>query len=129
MVINFYLRYYYLTLTNVAITQRTAEEAKVYITESVKHWEEIGESKKIISLANFAEKWRSNTSLSTKIKAIKKSIKGVELILKRNEKIGLNSPNLVKSLEGLNNEYNKLVKNNDNPKDSENTDKIRQLDV
>ncbi len=64
-------------------------------------WKNTGQDKKIISLSNWAEKWRSNTGGPTaKIKSLQKSIKGLELIIKRNKKIDIESPNLGNSLKG-----------------------------
>jgi hypothetical protein len=101
----------------MAITQRTVEEAKAYIAESLKQWEEANQSKKIISLAAFAEKWRSVTgSPKAKMKSLQKSIKGLELIINRNENIDLPSPNLKNSLEALKKIYNELITKYGEPK-------------
>jgi len=43
----------------MAITPRTAEEASKFILESVEEWKNTSQDKKIISLSNWAEKWRS----------------------------------------------------------------------
>ncbi|MCX6334763.1 MAG: hypothetical protein NT092_10755 [Bacteroidia bacterium] len=77
----------------MAITQRTVEEAKTYITESLKQWEEANESKKIISLAAFAEKWRSKTGIRyAKMREMQKNISALKLIIKRLVKINPKSP-------------------------------------
>lgn len=101
----------------MAITQRTAEEAKAFIAESLKHWEDNGESKKIISLAAFAEKWRSGLgSPVAKMKSLQKSIKALQLILKRNKKIDIPSGILEDQVEYLQGEYKELVDKYGEPK-------------
>jgi hypothetical protein len=102
----------------MAITQRTAEEAKVYIVESLKQWEEANESKKIISLAAFAEKWHSSKGASpiAKMKSLQLSIKALKLILKRNEKIDLPSGQLEDQVKYLEDEYKELADKYGEPK-------------
>ena len=101
----------------MAITQRTAEEAKAYIAESLKQWEGNEESKKIISLAAFAEKWRSGPSSPVaKMKSLQKSIKALKLVLKRNEKIGVPSGILEEQVTYLQDEYQELVDKYGEPK-------------
>ena len=45
----------------MAVTQRTVEEASKYILDSIEDWKNSGQDKKIISLSNWAVRWRSNT--------------------------------------------------------------------
>jgi hypothetical protein len=101
----------------MTITQRTAEEASKYILESIENWKSAGQDKKIISLSNLAEKWRSDTSgPSAKIKLLHQSIKALELILKRNENVGIPLGQLGDQLEYLKKEYKDLIDKYGEPK-------------
>ena len=93
-------------------TPFTVEEAKAYIIESVKEWDVPSQTDKIISLAATAYNRRTKAAIvndAAKIIDLKKNIKALELIIKRNIKMGIPSPNFEKSLETINNMYNKLV--------------------
>jgi hypothetical protein len=83
----------------MANTQRTVEEASKYILDSIEGWKSKGQDKKIISLSNWAERWNSkNGGHVTKMREILKTIRGLELIIKRNKKINPNTDSTV--LEG-----------------------------
>ena len=75
-------------------TPFTIDEAKAYITESITVWETSGiptDTDKIISLANNAynRRVKKNTaSDALKIKAVKKTIRSLELTVKRNKQYG-----------------------------------------
>jgi hypothetical protein len=76
-------------------TKRTTTEAKAYISESIELWEKEGTEKQIISLSNWAERWRTLSEIKSKtaqIETLKKDNKSLELIIKRNKKIGVNYP-------------------------------------
>ena len=93
-------------------TPFTLEEAKAYIIESVKEWDISSQTDKIISLADTAYNRRNKATTSNdafKIKELKKNIKGLEWIIKRNLKMNLPSPNLEKFLETIRNMHDKLV--------------------
>ena len=101
----------------MATTERTVDEAHKYINESITHWISTGEEKKVKSLAGMAEKWRSKTGgQSAMIKALQKSIKGLDLIIKRNEKVGIPSGILSDQLDDLTEEYKTFVAEYGEPK-------------
>jgi hypothetical protein len=77
-------------------TPFTLDEAKAYIIESVKEWDVPGQTEKIISLAGMAYNRRNKTvaSKAAKIKVVKKNIKSLELIVKRNNLRGLSNVEL-----------------------------------
>jgi hypothetical protein len=67
-------------------TERTVDEAIEYISETILLWKEEVKEGKIISLAAFAEKWRSTSGGPTALyHDLQKNIKAMELIIKRNE--------------------------------------------
>lgn len=93
-------------------TERTVEEAETYIRESIELWKEIGSEKRIISLSNWAEKWRSNTvGHAAKMRGLQKNIRALKLVMERDEKINLNVNNyaLQGVLDSNNEEYARLV--------------------
>ena len=102
----------------MAITPRTAEEASKYILESLEEWKNTSRDKKIISLSNWAEKWRPKreTDPFKKMEEINKSIRDITRSIKRNKDIDLPSPNLEQSLEALKIKYNELVVIHGEPK-------------
>jgi predicted ATP-grasp superfamily ATP-dependent carboligase len=68
-------------------TPFTVEEAKAYIIESVTEWDVPGQTDKIISLAGYAYNRRNkkaSVSDAVKLKDVKKNIKALEQIVKRN---------------------------------------------
>ena len=78
-------------------TPFTLEEAKAYIIESVKEWDVPSQTDKIISLAGTAFNRRNrsaNISDAVKIKDVKKNIKSLELIVKRNNLRGFSNADL-----------------------------------
>ena len=82
----------------MAVTKRTEEEAKKYIIDSLEEWKSNDQGRKIISLSNMIEQWRSNKGKTLKkIRAIKKSIKDIERIIHRHQII--NPTTNVKVLE------------------------------
>jgi hypothetical protein len=100
-------------------TKRTTQEAKDYINETIKFWEEEGRESKIVSLANFAEKWRYNKGgPKSKIIGFHKEIKSLqELILRHNklEPTNFEGP-LHKALVDAQVKYEELVKIHGLPK-------------
>ena len=73
-------------------TPFTVEEAKAYITESVTAWESNQQPYKIISLAGHAYNQRNKKATGSdaaKIKAVKKTIRSLELTIKRNKPLGI----------------------------------------
>ena len=72
-------------------TERTVEEAKAYITESINYWEENSEDAKIYSLANFAERRRSagKKSPAHRLKQMQKNINALNNLIKRSKEIGI----------------------------------------
>jgi gas vesicle protein len=103
----------------MAITQRTVEEASKYIQDSIEDWKKTGQDNKIISLSNWAEKWRSNTGGPVaKMKDVKKSINDLKRIIKRKLKVNPDSNNtaLQKELENHEKYYASLVANYGEPK-------------
>jgi hypothetical protein len=105
----------------MAITQRTVEEAKAYISESIKHWEEANEINKIISLAKWADRWSKKTlggiTPATKIKTLKKNINSLIAVINRYEKIhpGYDSSQLKVSLKTAQDQYDKLIATHGEP--------------
>jgi hypothetical protein len=97
-------------------TQRTVEEAKVYINESIAYWESTKDEnqlKKINSLANWAEKWRSGTGGHvSKMRDIQKNINAYKAIMKRKLKISslVDNTLLQKELDAWQNSYDHFVK-------------------
>jgi hypothetical protein len=72
----------------MTITQRTVEEAGKYILDSIEDWKNTGQDKKIISLSNWAEKWRSNTGgYVSRMRDLQKNIRALEQIMKRKKKL------------------------------------------
>jgi hypothetical protein len=66
---------------------KSLTDAKKYLAESIKEWEASDEQNKIISLAAFAEKWRSTEGGHiSKMKDIQKNIRSLDYILQRNKK-------------------------------------------
>jgi hypothetical protein len=97
-------------------TKFSLQEAETYIKESIESWREF-EEYKIISLAQFAERRRSTDSGPIKkMRELKKSIRAVDLSVKRNEKVGIASGILADQLDYLKREYEELVKNYGEPK-------------
>ena len=65
-------------------TQRTDVEARAYIEEAVRQWNIDGDFQKIISLAQFVERWSSKGGgPKAKQKSISKDIKAYALMIKR----------------------------------------------
>jgi hypothetical protein len=85
----------------MTVTIRTVEEAKIYIAASLTEWEALNESKKIISLSNWAEKWRpTNAAGYAKIKTLKSSIRYLEGYIKNATKEGETvNPNIAQELK------------------------------
>ena len=101
----------------MAITQKTTEEAIKYIQDSIENWKSAGQDRKIISLSNWAEKWRSNTGSTTaKIRSLQKNIKGIEQIIKRSQKEGIQGTVLDDQLKEFKDQYNSLVSKYGEPK-------------
>ena len=93
-------------------TERTLDQAKDYIDESIDSWIFKGEEKKVISLASMAEKWRSKTiNPKIRMRELQKNINQLNQIILRTQK--LNPDADVKSLkyaiDGNEFEYTKLV--------------------
>ncbi len=83
-------------------TKRSIEEAKTYIEESIKLWEGTNQEKQIISLSNWAEKYRIQNKIAfieARIKALKKDNKSYELIINRNNKLGVDYPVIKAQME------------------------------
>jgi hypothetical protein len=94
------------------LTERTVEEAEAYIQESIKQWKEIGQEKRIISLSNLVEKWRSNTvGHIAKMRGLQKNIRALKLVLERDAKISqsVNNYALQGTLDSIKEEYARLV--------------------
>lgn len=76
-------------------TPFTVEQAKLYITDSIKVWETSGiptDINRIISLAGHAYNQRNRKATGSdaaKIKAVKKTIRSLELTIKRNKPLGI----------------------------------------
>ena len=80
----------------MATTERTLDEAKDYIEDSITQWIMNGEEHKIISLANFAERKRSKKENPWKNMAdLHKNINSYKSILERNKKIDPTADNNV----------------------------------
>ena len=113
----------------MAITPRTAEEASKYILESVEEWKNTNQDKKIISLSNWAEGWRSNAGgHTTRIRELKKNIRALTLVIKRKRVMYLEMPAedpIVLELEAHQNAYNDLVAQYGEPKISKKKQKIK----
>jgi hypothetical protein len=71
----------------MAVTPRTPQQAKEFITKAIADWEATGDEKqikKIVSLSNWAEKWHSTTGGHiAAMKDWEKNKKAIELIMKR----------------------------------------------
>jgi hypothetical protein len=92
-----------------AKTKFTVQEAETYIKESIESWREY-EEHKIISLAQFAERRRfTESGPFTTMRTLKKSIRAIDLSVKRNEKVGIPSGLLDDQLEYLKGEYKELA--------------------
>ena len=103
----------------MAVTQRTVEEAENYIEQAIERWKFLDEEKKIISLASLAEKWSSDEiGPLAKIKTLQKSIRGLELIINRNDRAGFHSGALDDHLVNFKLEYEDLVSKHGEPKGS-----------
>lgn len=92
-------------------TKRTAEEAKAYIIESIELWEKEGIEKRIISLSNWAELWRSRSEIAAttnKIKMLKISIKDLQRAIARNIKMGYETKGLYEQWETMSNNCSEL---------------------
>ena len=73
-------------------TQRTVEEASKYILESIEDWKNKGQLKKIISLSNWAEKWRSKIGEETaNMKQLFRNIRDLKRVIQGNKKIDPNA--------------------------------------
>jgi hypothetical protein len=107
-------------ITNTYIMRRQTpfplEEAKAYIVESVKVWEESNEPKevdKIISLAADAYNRRVKKAVvvnpAKKMRDQQLNIKELKRIIKRNKEAGIETPSLEKILETTKNIYDNLV--------------------
>jgi hypothetical protein len=63
------------------------EEAKQYLIDSVKYWEESDQADKVKSLAKFAFRWNSDNGGPAKVrKAIETNINQLENMINRNKK-------------------------------------------
>ncbi len=62
------------------------DEAKKMINEAVKEWHAAGNDDKIISLAKFAEKWRSTGGgHAGRMRKLRKNINALNLVIKRSD--------------------------------------------
>lgn len=109
-------------------TKRTVADAKEFIETTIVTWLANQEENKVISLAQFAERW-SNTGggPKSKIKSIRKDIKAYDLMIKRAQDRG----DEISVLEGmkldLEEELDKLTAEVEGVKSDVDTDTIKGI--
>lgn len=72
-------------------TEFTLSDAKKYLNEAIKNWQEAGESQKIVKLAKWAEKWTVSRDRGDKekMKILHTSINQTNAQIKRDAALGL----------------------------------------
>ena len=95
-------------------TPFTLEEAKAYLIESVKEWEDTNQIEKIISLAGFAYNRRNKVNTGSPmaiIKGLKTTINSYNKLIKDKSKVNpkADNTNLQKELETYQKSYNSFI--------------------
>ena len=98
----------------MATTERTVDEAKAYIIETLDYWEKEKNPDKVIKIANFAERGRiagTGNLIATQIKTYKVVTRSLENNIKKLDKLGKPAPNLQASLDVIKKLHDELEAN------------------